>query len=186
MWNSLVSSTLNKGKRIVLADEVLRQYLVDEMSSLRRYALSLTGSLDDADDLVQATVERVLTGGLPVEAPKAWLVRVCKNLWIDELRKRKIRNHDSYSEEGEEASRIADNPSNPVETLIEGDRRYDAIGRALEKLTKDHRVILSMIVVEGLSYSQVAEALELPVGTVMSRVARARTSLRKQLGGEIT
>ena len=185
MWNSLCGNTLNMGKRTVLADEVLRRYLVDEMGSMRRYALSLTGSMDDADDLVQATVERVLNGGLPVEAPKAWLVRVCKNLWIDELRKRKIRNHDSYTEEGEEITYVADNPPNPVETKIEDDRRYDAIADALEKLTEDHRVILSMIVVEGLSYAQVAEALELPVGTVMSRVARARTSLRKQLGGEI-
>ncbi|MBT4160817.1 MAG: RNA polymerase sigma factor [Gammaproteobacteria bacterium] len=172
-------------ERTVLADEVLRRYLVEEMGSMRRYALSLTGSLHDADDLVQATVERVLTGGLPVDAPKAWLVRVCKNLWIDEIRKRKIRNHDSYSEEGEEVSHVADIPSNPVETRIDDVRRYDAIGEALEKLTEDHRVILSMIVVEGLSYAQVAEALELPVGTVMSRVARARTSLRKQIGGEI-
>lgn len=182
MWNRFCCSTLNMGERTTLADEVLRRYLVDEMGSLRRYALSLTGSMDDADDLVQATVERVLAGGLPVEAPKAWLVRVCKNLWIDELRKRKIRNHDSYSEEGEEVTLVADNPQNPVESRFEDERRYDAIGEALDSLTEDHRIILSMVVVEGLSYAQVAEALELPVGTVMSRVARARTSLRNRMG----
>ena len=172
-------------ERTVLADEVLRRYLVDEMASLRRYALSLAGSLHDADDLVQATVERVLKSGLPVEAPKAWLVRVCKNLWIDELRKRQIRNHDSYREEGEDTTQAADLAVNPVESDIEIERRHDAIADALDWLSEDHRVILSMVVVEGLSYAQVAESLELPVGTVMSRVARARSSLRKQLGGEI-
>lgn len=172
-------------ERTVLADEALRRYLVDEMGSLRRYALSLTGSTDDADDLVQATVERVLNTGLPVEAPKAWLVRVCRNLWIDEIRKRKIRNHDSYVEEGEEITHVADLPANPVEARVTDERRYDAIADALDRLSEDHRVILSMVVVEGLSYAHVAEALELPVGTVMSRVARARTSLRKQFGGEM-
>ena len=173
-------------ERTVLADEVLRRYLVDEMGSLRRYALSLTGSTEDADDLVQATLERVLNSGLPVEAPKAWLLRVCKNLWIDEIRKRRVRNHDTYAEDGEEVSQVADTPKNPVASRFEDDRRYDAIADALDQLSEDHRVILSMVVVEGLSYAQVAEVLELPVGTVMSRVARARTSLRKKLGGEIS
>ena len=172
-------------ERTVLADEVLHRYLVDELVSLRRYALSLAGSMHDADDLVQATVERALNSGLPAEAPKAWLARVCKNLWIDELRKRQIRNHDSYAEEGEETTQVVDSAVNPVESDFEDERRHDAIADALDRLSEDHRAILSMVVVEGLSYAQVAESLELPVGTVMSRVARARSSLRKQLGGEI-
>lgn len=171
-------------ERIVFADEVLRRYLLNEVKPLRRYALSLTGSLDDADDLVQATMEKVLVNSLPVEAPKAWLLRVCKNLWIDEIRKRKIRNHDEYAEEGEAVTLAVDNPVDPVEQQFEDNRRYDAIASALEKLTEDHRVILSMVVVDGLSYAQVADALELPVGTVMSRVARARSSLRKNIDGE--
>ena len=93
---------------MLLADDVLRRYLLGEMGSLRRYALSLAGSVHDADDLVQATLERALNSGLPVEAPKAWLVRVCRNLWIDELRKRQIRNHNSYVEEGEGISEVLD------------------------------------------------------------------------------
>ena len=183
--NRSTINTLRMSERTVLADEVLRRCLVDELGSLRRYALSLAGSTHDADDLVQATVEKVLDTGLPVEAPKAWLARVCKNLWIDELRKRQIRNHDSYAEEGEETSRIVDSAVNPVESDFEDERRHDLISDALERLSEDHRTILSMVVVEGLSYAQVAESLDLPVGTVMSRVARARISLRKQLGGEI-
>ena len=176
---------MNMSKRRLLADDELRRHLTREITSLRRYAMSLAGSINDADDLVQGTVERVLKSGLPAEAPKAWLVRVCKNLWIDELRKRKIRNHDVYIEEGEETTQVLDFVDNPVELAVEEVERHKAIAAALDRLSEDHRIILSMVVVEGLSYAQVAESLELPVGTVMSRVARARSNLRKQLGGEI-
>ena len=168
-------------ERVFLADEALRRFLLEEMGSLRRYAMSLTGSLEDADDVVQTTLEKVLAGGLPAEAPKAWLVRVCRNVWIDELRKRKVRDHDSYEEEGVEASRVADAEALPVEQELAKEQQFQSISDALEKLSEEHREILSMVVVEGLSYAQAAEALEIPVGTVMSRVARARTSLRTLL-----
>ena len=177
--------TLKMHERTLLANNVLRSYLADEMGSLRRYALSLSGSVHDADDLVQATIERALNAGLPAEAPKAWLVRVCRNLWIDELRKRKIRNHDSYVEDGKETALVLGSAVNPVESDFDDERRHNAIANAMDRLSEDHRTILSMVVVEGLSYAQVAKSLELPVGTVMSRVARARSSLRKHLGGEI-
>ena len=168
-------------ERVYLADEVLRRFLSEELASLRRYAMSLTGSLEDADDVVQTTVEKVLTSGLPEEAPKAWLIRVCRNVWIDEVRKRKVRDHDSYAEEGEEVSRVADLEPSPVESELERNERFNSIGTALDQLSEEHRVILSMVVVEGLSYAQVASVLEIPVGTVMSRVARARTNLRQLL-----
>jgi RNA polymerase sigma-70 factor (ECF subfamily) len=168
-------------ERVYLADEVLRRFLSEELASLRRYAMSLTGSLEDADDVVQTTVEKVLTSGLPEEAPKAWLIRVCRNVWIDEIRKRKVRDHDSYVEEGEEVSRVAGLESSPVESELERNERFNSISSALDKLTEEHRVILSMVVVEGLSYAQVASVLDIPVGTVMSRVARARTNLRQLL-----
>lgn len=174
---------MNDTERLQLSDEQLREFLVKELTSLRRYALSMTGSMDDADDVVQATVVKVLNGGLPVESPKAWLVRVCRNLWIDEVRKRQIRNHDTYVEEGEGVSHPAELDSNPLESGLQDAKRFEAIGAALDHLSDDHREILSMVVVEGMSYAQVAEALELPIGTVMSRVARARSNLKKHLSG---
>lgn len=164
-----------------MSDELLHQFLMDELTSLRRYALSMTGSIDDADDVIQTTVEKVLVSGLPVESPKAWLVRVCKNVWIDEVRKRSIRNHDEYTEDGEETTRLPQEEATPVVSQIESDEKFAAIAMALDRLTDEHRIILSMVVVEGLSYAQVAESLELPVGTVMSRVARARSNLKKHL-----
>ena len=85
-------------KRRLLADDELRRHLTREITSLRRYAMSLAGSINDADDLVQGTVERVLKSGLPAEAPKAWLVRVCKNLWIEEIRRRNSRGTDRLPE----------------------------------------------------------------------------------------
>lgn len=173
---------MNDSERLQLDDRLLREFLIQEMPSLRRYALSMTGSMDDADDVVQATVVKVLKSGLPAESPKAWLVRVCRNVWIDEVRKRQVRNHDSYVEEGEDMSRPAELEANPLESGFHDARRFEAISAALDTLSDDHREILSMVVVEGMSYAQVAEALELPIGTVMSRVARARGNLKKQLG----
>ena len=109
---------------MLLSDKALHQFLIEELSSLRRYALSMTGSMDDADDVVQTTVEKVLISGLPIESPKAWLVRVCKNAWIDEVRKRSIRNHDEYLEEGEHVTRPSERAEAPVVARLESEQKF--------------------------------------------------------------
>ena len=69
-----------------------REALLAELGGLRKFCLSLTGNPSDADDLLQATVERVLEKGMPADAhPAKWAFRVCKNAWIDELRSRNVR-----------------------------------------------------------------------------------------------
>ena len=178
--NRLPERTLTMSERELLDRQAVQGFLGDELGSLRRFALSITGSMDDADDLVQATVERVLTKGLPVVAPKPWLIKVCKNIWIDELRKRTVRNHEEFEDGKEE---LPDADTNPLETEFVSQRKFEAIGAAIDQLSDDHRLALSMVVVEGMSYAEVAEALDTPIGTVMSRVARARSMLRKHLTG---
>ena len=113
---------------------------------LRRYAYALTGARHDADDLLQATLERLLVKGVPeaVEVDK-WAFRVCRNLWIDEIRARRVRSAVPLEESG------------AMEQTFDG---------------------------EGLSYAQAAEVLETPIGTIMSRIARARAALSKALRAE--
>ncbi len=160
-----------------LGDDELRVYLAAEMNSLRRFSYSLTGNSEDADDMVQGTVERVLRSGLPANGPKPWLIRVCKNLWIDEIRKRQIRNHDELDDS------LHSEGGSDLDARVSDERQLDDVAVALEKLSEEHRLILSMIVIEGLPYAEVATVLEVPVGTVMSRVSRARAKLKILLEG---
>lgn len=146
--------------------------LIQLLPALRRFAFSLTGSRDDADDLLQATVERLLERGLPEDAVLAkWAFRVCRNLWIDDYRARKVRQSAS------EDPSLSEHQIVDGERQIHGELRLREVNRAMEQLNDEQRSVLSLVVVEGFSYKQVAETLNIPAGTVMSRLARARSAL---------
>jgi len=146
-----------------------------ELKGLKRFCLSLAGSEADADDLLQGTVERLLERGIPEDAHTArWAYRVCKNLWIDELRSREVRmRHASGIAQHGEALDIA--PS--AETQSAGERQLAAVNAALLRLPEEQRMALVLVTVEGRSYAEAAEILEVPIGTIMSRIARARKHL---------
>lgn len=151
-----------------------REILLAELGSLRRFCRSLSGSAADADDLLQMTVERILEKGMPADAdPVKWAYRVCRNAWIDELRSRDVRQR--YPQlmgwENEEA------PS--AEESAGHEQALEALTLALDKLPPEQRLALTLVAVEGKSYAEAAEILEVPVGTIMSRIARARAQLLK-------
>ncbi|GAB3321919.1 RNA polymerase sigma factor [Haliea atlantica] len=153
--------------------EQQRADLLDELAPLRRFCLSLTGAAADADDLLQVTVERVLDKGMPADADaRKWAYRVCKNAWIDELRSREVRQRYPQQAAGDEE---AEAPS--AEDSAVGERALEAISRALDRLPDEQRLALTLVAVEGKSYAEAAEILEVPVGTIMSRIARARRHL---------
>lgn len=139
--------------------------------------MSLTGSEADADDLLQGTVERLLSRGVPADAHTArWAYRVCKNLWIDELRSREVRTrHATGVIQAGEAVEVS--PSAEVQS--EGERSLAAVKNALAALPEEQRLSLTLVAVEGKSYAEAAEILEVPIGTIMSRIARARKQLVK-------
>ena len=153
-----------------------QQELLAVLPNLRRFSLSLTGSLADADDLLQSTVERVLERGLPGEADMLpWAMRVCRNLWIDEVRSRNVR-------------RAAGNdPSLADEQVVEGEA--EIIGKlslrevqsVLAGMPSEQSAVLLLVAVEGYSYKQAAAELEVPIGTIMSRLARARAALADRM-----
>jgi len=139
---------------------------------LRKFCLSLTGKHADADDLLQATVEKVLEKGMPEDAhPAKWAYRVCKNAWIDEIRSRNVRQ--KYPQLVIDDSEVA--PS--AEQSAGEERELTAVSAALGELSKDQRLALTLVAVEGKTYAEAAEILEVPVGTIMSRIARARKHL---------
>lgn len=153
--------------------------LVGILPNLRRFALSLAGNLADADDLLQSTVERVLVRGLPDDAELLpWTMKVCRNLWIDEIRSRKVRGN------------LAKDPTFGDEQVVAGEE--EQIGKlslrevqgVLAEMPEEQRAVLELVAVEGYSYKQAAEVLDTPIGTVMSRLARARKSLAARIGKE--
>ena len=139
---------------------------------LRRFAYSLTGSNTDADDLVQATFEKILIKGLPndVEILK-WAFKVCRNVWIDEYRTRKVRLNATQAPELQEQA-VAEQ-----QNQYESQELLTTVNIAMNTLPQDQRSILSLVALQGMAYKDVATILEIPIGTVMSRLSRARNSL---------
>jgi RNA polymerase sigma factor (sigma-70 family) len=146
---------------------------------LRRFAYSLTGSAPDADDLVQATFEKILKKGIPenVEAVK-WAFKICRNVWIDEYRSHKVR------QKATQAPELQEKQLDPQSAPHEAKEHLAKVNSAMGNLPYDQRSILSLVALKGMSYKEVAAISGIPVGTVMSRLSRARTSLISMLENE--
>jgi RNA polymerase sigma-70 factor (ECF subfamily) len=151
-----------------------RQDIQATIPALRRYARALTRDADTADDLVQDTLVRALRSEHLFHGGdiRSWLYTILTNLNRNRLRSLARR---------------------PVLTRIEDTDAPDASGtegggrdieRALAALVEDQRVALLLVVLEGLSYREVAEVQGVPIGTVMSRLARARAQIKAYLEGE--
>lgn len=149
--------------------------MLDALGKVRRFACSLTGNRDDADDLLQTTVERVLERGVPEDVDVLrWMFRVCRNAWIDEIRSRKVRR------DAVERPELTEGRVVPGEAVALGELTYREVEEAMQSLPEEQRAVLSLVAVEGLAYREAAEVLEIPIGTVMSRLARARAALSRR------
>ena len=151
----------------------LRSSLTALLPRLRRFGLAITGSRNDADDLVQAACERVLMRGDQLRDKArmdAWIYGIMRNLWFDEVRFRKVRRHDDLSA-------AADVVGDDGEATVEGRITLAAVRAAMAGMSEDRRSLLMLVCVDGLTYREAAEILEIPIGTVMSRLARARRAL---------
>lgn len=152
----------------------LDSVIVDQLPSLRRFALSLTRTPYDADDLVQATVEKAILGWHQRQqegAVRPWLFSILYRHFIDGQRRagrfKKLMQLFS-GDEGETAT---------LEQQLEEDHSLALFA----KLPEQQRSILVLVSVEGMSYQEVSEALDIPMGTVMSRLSRARQAYRQLL-----
>jgi RNA polymerase sigma-70 factor (ECF subfamily) len=154
--------------------------LIALLPRLRRFARSLTGSTDRADDLVQAACERALRAAdrfEPGTRLDAWLFRIIRNLWIDGLRAHGQDPSRHLPIEAAEAVPNADGPARIEATLT-----LAKVRAAIAELPEQHREVIVLVCIEGLSYRDTAEVLDVPIGTVMSRLARARAKLAEALG----
>ena len=145
--------------------------------ALRRYARALTRNPDRADDLVQDCLERAIRKRalwLPTGPVQAWLFRMLLNLYRNDMRGQRRRgDHVPLDEMPAEPSTP---PAQP------GRLALAEVDRALTKLPDDQREALLLVVVEGQSYAEAATILDIPIGTLMSRLGRARAALRTLTG----
>jgi RNA polymerase sigma-70 factor, ECF subfamily len=151
--------------------------LIAMLPRLRRFARGLTGSMVEADDLVQAACERALARRHQFQEGTrfdSWMFRIVQTIWIDQIRARTVRKEEGEIAEGWLGS---DAPVRRVEARLE----LDEVRRAVDRLPPDQRAALLLVTVDGLSYKEAAEVVQVPVGTIMSRLARARLALQREL-----
>lgn len=155
--------------------EQLRDQIIEMLPRLRRFARTLTRHVDDADDLVQITVERALARAdqlRPDSRLSSWLYGILRNAWIDEGRSRKRRRLWQAAEQA--ATDVADPAvGSPAELL--------SVQAALARLSEDQRLAVSLVLIEELSYKEAAEVMGVPIGTLTSRLARGREILQSLL-----
>jgi RNA polymerase sigma factor (sigma-70 family) len=147
---------------------------------LHRFAWSLTGDSADADDVTQAALERALINKAKFDRDthiEAWLIRVARNIWLDQLRRQKVRTAGVDPEVYGRIHAIA-GFSGAQERMEVGDAM-----RVFDELPSGQKEVAALVLIEGFSYQEAAAALEIPVGTVMSRLSRARTMLAERLLG---
>lgn len=151
--------------------------LIAVLPRLRRFARGLSGSVADADDLVQAACERALARQHQFQEGTrfdSWMFRIVQTIWIDQVRSRDVRKEGGDIAEDRLGS---DEPVRRVEARL----ALDEVWRAVDHLPSDQRMALLLVTVEGLSYKEAAEVVQVPVGTIMSRLSRARIALQLQL-----
>jgi RNA polymerase sigma-70 factor, ECF subfamily len=156
---------------------VFTDQLIAVLPRLRRFARGLSGSAAEADDLVQAACERALTREHQFQEGTrfdSWMFRIVQTIWIDQLRSRNVRKETSE----DEGYRVgSDEPLRRAEARL----ALDEVRAAMGELPPEQRVALMLVTVDGLSYKEAADIAEVPVGTIMSRLARGRAALQAKL-----
>jgi RNA polymerase sigma factor (sigma-70 family) len=146
---------------------------------LRRFAMSLSRDAADGDDLCQAAVERALKSRdqwQPGTRLDSWMFRIMRNLWIDEVRTRSRRDQTFAPEEA--GAMVGDDGGRRIEMAVE----ISDVGRAMERLPAEQREAIALVLVEGFAYREAAEILDIPMGTLTSRLVRGREALMRELG----
>jgi RNA polymerase sigma-70 factor (ECF subfamily) len=155
----------------------------DELSALlprlRRFAHGLSRNPADADDLTQLTIERALRSRDQWQAGTrldSWTYRIMRNLWIDTARSR-VRK-EKFEAPPEEGESVGQDPRDAIQASIDLKR----VMAAMERLPDEQREVVALILIEGFGYREVSELLDLPIGTVSSRLVRGRTALLAMVG----
>jgi RNA polymerase sigma-70 factor (ECF subfamily) len=161
----------------------LSQSFEDELTALlprlRRFAHGLCRSTADADDLTQMTIERALRARAqwqPGTRLDSWLYKIMRNQWIDTVRARGRK--EKVEAPADEADTLGHDPRDAVEATIDLKR----VMAAMDRLPGEQREVVALILIEGFGYREASELLDLPIGTVSSRLVRGRAALLAMLG----
>jgi RNA polymerase sigma-70 factor, ECF subfamily len=158
----------------------LRRDIVALLPRLRRFCMAIARGQDAGDDLCQATIERALSRADQFEQGTrldSWMFRIAKNIMIDSARRAKTRGvevevDDSLPLIGDDGVQI-----------VEGRSELARARTAMAALPDDQRTLLALVVIEGKSYKEASDILEIPMGTVMSRISRARRAIDAYVKG---
>ncbi len=158
----------------------MRAALVALGPRLRRFAYGLTGSTEEADDLVQSAYERALTRSEQWQTGTrldSWMYRIVQTIWLNRIDSQKSRKrHLSMISASME-------PAYDGHVQIESRLTLERVREYVWQMPEDQRTVLLLIAVEGLSYKEASEVLGVPVGTITSRLGRARIALRDFAAG---
>lgn len=164
------------------ADEAFERHVVPELDVLYRVALSITRNRADAEDVVQDTLLRAYRAidRFDGRHPRAWLLTILRNAQINRVRRKRpelLRDPDTTLE------RLADtaDPDGGVETAVVDSEFDSAVQHAYDQLPDKFRRVVELVDLGGLPYAEAAEVLDVPVGTIMSRLHRARARIRTDL-----
>jgi RNA polymerase sigma-70 factor, ECF subfamily len=160
------------------SDQRVKDGLGELLPRLRRFARALAGNPHDADDLLQTAMERALARASQWRSDMrldAWLYGIVRHAWIDELRSRgRVRHLFAPDEAG----------ANIGESPIEAQFIRISVEAAMARLPEEQRSAVALVLIEGLAYKEAAAVLEIPIGTLTSRLARGREALQRMLGDE--
>ncbi len=163
---------------MTMRSKQFRSELVAMLPRLRRFALALSRNRQDADDLVQTAVVRALTqedAAQNAERLDSWMYRIVKNLWIDERRRQAVRGTP------EPIDNLNDAAGDDGRRHTEARSDLAQAQRIFDRMSAELQTAAVLVIVNGLSYREAADLLEVPIGTVMSRVSRARRALAEGL-----
>lgn len=155
------------------------QELLALLPRLRRFARGLARDVADADDLCQASIERALKSRDQWQAGTrldSWMYRIMRNIWIDNRRAAARRGIHADIDDG--VMQIADDSHSRMEASMD----LNDVDRAMDKLPDEQREAVMLVLVEGYSYKEAAEIMEVPAGTLTSRLVRGREALMRELG----
>jgi RNA polymerase sigma-70 factor, ECF subfamily len=148
--------------------------MVAVLPRLRRFAYALTGNTELGDDLVQETCLRALSRverWQPGSRLDSWMYRIAQNIWLDRMRANKVRG------EVVDVDTVSELPGADGREVIESQLTLEEVDAALDRLPAEQRAVIALVCIEGVSYKEAADITGVPIGTIMSRLARARQAL---------
>ena len=154
--------------------QAFERELLTLLPRLRRFARALTHDAADADDVLQVALERALKAqGQWARGTRldSWMMKIVRNCWIDEMRSRARRARIFAPEEDGEMVGV------DMQHEIEARAEMHAVDRAMASLSPEQREVIALVLVEGLAYREAAELLDIPMGTLTSRLTRGRQAL---------